>query len=654
MRIPIHSTAKLTLTDFPHGFACRVNTENPAGFDPDASIILNPNLPDTGDYLAINNHSPFWCSPFWGEHLSDLPEHTQELLIRQADGSYLCLLPVCDSVFKTEIRGHQGATFDFVMSTNCTGVTECRDQLAFVCMEGENPLSLLRACAKAAAEQLGNGLRMRSEKPFPAVFESLGWCSWDAFQIRVSHAGLLDKAREFRKKDVPVRFAILDDMWADVPKLRTVPPDADFGKMVDVMHHSPMRRFAGDPIRFPNGMDAAIADLKAEGIRDVGIWFPTTGYWAGFDPNGEEFSRYRDSLIFTKTSVFCPDDAIAVIAPEREKAGAMFDDFCARVKAWGGDFVKIDNQGFHSHYRNFAPIGESARAIHGAIDVAAEKHFGGALINCMGMPSECLFNRKSAVCRCSDDFMPESREWFTKNILQCAYNGLLQGQYYYNDWDMWWTDDGQAEKNSVCRAISGGPIYVSDKLGRTDPDILRPLCYRDGTILRPDESATPTADCLMQNSTTAGMPFKIRNRMGDCGVVAAFNIDAENRTVRGTVSPTDAGLPAGDYGYYEHFTGAWGLLRAGESLPVTLANNDAYRLWRFVPYNEGSVTVLGRLDLFMGVGAVKHLDRDSVTFREGGQVGFLVDRKDGRKPYFYSVTMPQKEDIQILFSSIVK
>ena len=87
MRIPIHSTATLTFTDFPHGFACRVTMENPAGFDPTASIILTPDLPDTGDYLAINNHSPFWCSPFWGEHLSDLPEHTQELLIRQTDGS---------------------------------------------------------------------------------------------------------------------------------------------------------------------------------------------------------------------------------------------------------------------------------------------------------------------------------------------------------------------------------------------------------------------------------------------------------------------------------------------------------------------------------------------------------------------------------------
>ena len=32
---------------------------------------------------------------------------------------------------------------------------------------------------------------------------------------------------------------------------------------------------------------------------------------------------------------------------------------------------------------------------------------------------------------------------------------------------MWWSDDGQATKNAVLRAMSGGPVYMSDKLGRS-------------------------------------------------------------------------------------------------------------------------------------------------------------------------------------------
>ena len=54
------------------------------------------------------------------------------------------------------------------------------------------------------------------------------------------------------------------------------------------------------------------------------------------------------------------------------------------------------------------------------------------------------------------------------------------------------TNDPQALKNSVLRAISGGPIYVSDKLGESQADMLRPLTLSDGRILRTDRPAVPT------------------------------------------------------------------------------------------------------------------------------------------------------------------
>ena len=558
-------------------------------------LVYALDMADTSEYMAIENHSPFWCRPFWGKSLSELPEIVQALLIKSGD-NYTYYLPVCDSVFKTIIRGKDGG-FEFYTYSNCNTVTECAHQLAFVCLEGKEPLSLMKEGARAVCNLLDNGLKLREEKTVPEVFNYLGWCSWDSMQIRVNHEGLLEKAREFKAKNVPVHFAIIDDMWADVPHLNEIPEDADFHTMVVNMHGSKMRSFAGDPKRFPKGMKAAVEDLKKEGIPAVGIWFPTTGYWAGLEPGESEAERQKANTVTLENGQI-------IVAPEKEKAERFFDDLCSRVKEWGGDFVKIDNQGFHQRYENVAPIGESARAIQNGIDKAADKYFNGALINCMGMPSECMFNRTSAVSRCSDDFIPESREWFAKNILQCSYNGLLQGQFYVNDWDMWWTDDDQAVKNSVCRAISGGPIYVSDKIGRTNPEILKPLCLEDGRIIRPDESATPTADCLMQNPTTNDKIFKIRNRIGENGVCAVFNINAENKPVRGTLTPTELGIPEGDYIYYEHFTKQTGVLKVGESLNINLNDNDDFRLYSFVPKTDNCEEYYGRADLFMGVGCI--------------------------------------------------
>lgn len=567
------------------GYACYISGTGELSYSLDVT--------DTFEYMAIENHSPFWCRPFWGKSLSELPEKVQALLIKDGD-KYTYYLPVCDSVFKTVIRGKENG-FEFYTYSNCNTVTECNNQLSFVCLEGKEPLALMKEGARAVCKLLDNGLKLREEKTVPDVFNYLGWCSWDSMQIRVNHEGLLEKAREFKEKNVPVHFAIIDDMWADVPHLNEISADTDFHTMVVNMHESKMRSFAGDPKRFPKGMKAAIEDLKKEGIPTVGVWFPTTGYWAGLEPNESETERQRDNV------VTLPNGQI-IVAPNEEKATRYFDDLCSRVKEWGGDFVKIDNQGFHQRYENVAPIGESSRAIQRSIDKAADKHFDGALINCMGMPSECMFNRTSAVSRCSDDFIPESREWFAKNILQCSYNGLLQGQFYVNDWDMWWTDDEQAVKNSVCRAISGGPIYVSDKIGRTNPEILKPLCLEDGRIIRPDESATPTADCIIQNPTTTDKIFKIRNRIGDNGVCAVFNINAENKPVSGTLAPTETGIADGDYVYYEYFTGQTGVLKAGEKLNITLTSNDDFHLYSFAPKKGNSDEYTGRKDLFMGIG----------------------------------------------------
>ena len=584
----------------------------PGGFDPDCAVVLRPEWPfGAGSrWMAIENHSPFWCRPRFGTDPCALPARVQELLVEE-NGRYAAFLPLVGDTFKTLIRGSEHGAEIYLYAN--APVTECRDQPCLVAAEADDPLRAARAAAAAAAEVLG--LPLRGERPVSPVFDTFGWCSWDALQIRVSHAGLMEKAAEFREKKVPVGFAIIDDMWADVPDLCGVPEDIEFGAMVKIMHASKLRSFAGAPNRFPQGMAAAIADLHGAGIANVGVWFPTTGYWSGLLPGGEAEAREAEHLITT-------ENGQRIVAPEPEKAAAYFDDLCADVKAWGGDFVKIDNQGFHKRYRGVTSIGQSSAAIQTAIDRAADKHFGGALINCMGMPSECMFHRRSAVSRCSDDFMPESPAWFSKNILQCSYNGLLQGQFYVNDWDMWWTDDAQARKNSLCRAVSGGPVYVSDKIGRTRPEILAPLVLSDGSILRCDESATPTADCVMGDPTEADAIFKIRNRKGGAALVAAFNIHRENRPVRGFVSAENAGLPRGETAYYEFFTGESGILAPGEALPVALADNGDFRLYTFVPMPESGVAALGRLDLFIGVGAVR-TDGKTVTVREGGEVGFI-------------------------------
>ncbi len=614
IRIATGNGAEVTLSRAETEKACAVYVD--ARGISGGEILYTPPQPEFDEFMAIENHSPYWCRPFFGHDLRELPGKVQALLLRRGE-RYRYILPVCADSWKTVIRGGQDG-MEFRISADCAGVTDCVRQLAWVEAEGTDPLKLAHDCAEAAAALLGNGLKLRGERKYPEVLEYLGWCSWDAFQIRVSEAGLLEKAREFRDKQVPVRFAIIDDMWADVPHLKEIPPEIGFSDMVREMHKSPIRSFEGDPVRFPNGMKHAVNSLKQAGIRNVGIWFPTTGYWFGVEPGSGMEREFADDLCTAP-------DGRRIVKPGLPHTARWFDALCGKAKSWGADFVKIDNQGCQQFYREVGAIGKTARAVQTGIETAVAEHFGGAVINCMGMPSECMFNRHdSAVSRCSDDFMPENREWFTKNILQCAYNGILQGQFYVNDWDMWWTDDGQAEKNSLCRAISGGPIYVSDKLGRTNPEILKPLCLSDGRILRPDESATPTADCLTTDPRTSGKPFKVRNRAGNAGLLEAFNLDREERPVHGSIGAADVGFsPDTRVVVYDWFAKTCRLLEAGERMEMILTDAEDYRLWWIVPYVSGGVTVLGKTDLYVGCRATEQTGPDEWHIPDGGELALV-------------------------------
>ncbi len=602
------------------GFAVYFSVSSEKTLHGNPCATFSPIWKDTGSFFAIENHTSSWCRPFWGESLSFLPEKTQLLVIKDNE-EYTAFLPVCDSICKTLIRGcGENGGFEFSVLSNIDYMNRIPKQLSFIVLQGNNPNKLLRAVSKKAAELLGSSLKMREERKMPELFEYLGWCSWDALQIRVNEKDLIRKANEFSEKKIPVNYAIIDDMWADVPSLNEIPDDTSFSEMVDIMHDSKLRSFNGDKKRFPDGLKSAVNKIKLAGFKNVGFWFPVAGYWSGLEP-GSEADRFLCGNTVTLS------DGRIVISPEKENAEKAFDLLCERVKSWGADFVKIDNQGFHKNYHNISSFGESAKSIHSAIDKAADKYFEGAVINCMGMPNECMFNRLgSAISRCSDDFLPDNREWFFKHILQCSFNGLLQGQYFINDWDMWWTDDAQAIKNAVCRAVSGGPVYVSDKIGRSNRKILEPLCLSDGKILRCDNSAVPTDDCLFENPTKSEKIFKIFNRAGKNGIAAVFNINAGNKPVNGYVSPSDAGLDECEYAFYEFFSKDSGILKKGEQIKLTLENNDDFRLYTFSPM-KNNIAVMGLIDKYIGVKAVSSENDFSVRMSEKGNIGFISEKE---------------------------
>jgi len=110
------------------------------------------------------------------------------------------------------------------------------------------------------------------------------------------------------------------------------------------------------------------------------------------------------------------------------------------------------------------------------------------------------------------------------HMVHCAFNSLWMGQVMQPDWDMFQTTHPCAEFHAASRAISGGPIYVSDKVGQHDFALLKRLVLPDGSILRCRHYALPTRGSLFNDPLHDGQTMlKIWNLNKYSGVVGAFN-----------------------------------------------------------------------------------------------------------------------------------
>ncbi len=563
-------------------------------------------IPDNtfSEYTAVYRHSEYWCRPQFGESLKTVPDETQTLILKNSDGSYTAILPVVSELYRCVIEpGNTKNEFCARLFTYADGLTEC-NALSLVYKTGDNPFSVMHDCVNAAINELGNKILPAEQRKYPEIFEYLGWCSWDALHIEVNERGLLEKCKEFKEKNLPVRWAILDDMWADVPNFKNH-AYSDFGEMIKLMHSSSLRSIEADPERFPDGLKHTVTEMKKY-LTWIGMWHPTTGYWFGIEPGSKLFEKYKDHLYKTA-------DGRYILKPDYESYHAFLDEWHAFFRDCGADFVKLDNQSIiRQFYKHTRPIGKIAHDMHAAIEQSAEKYFDGALINCMGCANDNIWNRpSSAVSRCSDDFQPNNREWFTKHILQCSFASFMQRDIITCDWDMWWTNDPQGIKNSVIRAVSGGPIYISDEIGKSERNVIMPLILSDGKILRCDKPAVPTADCLTGNPETNGRIFKLQNTAKGSGVLAVFNIDASDGAARGSISPDDIdGLCGEEFAVYEHFTKQAFTVKKGQRIPLTLETRDNFRLYNFVPIKDG-FAALGDVSKFICPLTVKSADKNS-------------------------------------------
>ncbi|MFD2334365.1 Sip1-related alpha-galactosidase [Cohnella sp. GCM10020058] len=559
-----------------------------------------------GRWMAVYQHKDWWTRPAFGAEWKAVPERTQSLLCGGVGGRYLQVLPVSGGATRADVSGGEEG---IIVRVTPGGTGRARlDTLAFVLGSGDDPYEMIERHAAVAAEALGRTGLLRSNKTYPPLLDRLGWCSWDAFYHKVSEEGLLQKAEELQRLGVPAGWFMIDDGWSDVRD----------GKLA---------RFEADPEKFPRGLGHTVGQLKNRfDIRHVGVWHTIAGYWGGIDPQSEEARGFGRFLRASARGQLLP-------SPEPGEAFGFWHGWHDWLSRQGVDFVKVDSQSAVSNFwAGTHAVGDAVSASHASLEASVALHFDSTVINCMGMAAENVWHRpKSAVSRSSDDFVPQDLRGFAEHALQNAYNSYWHGAFYWGDWDMFWTRHQDARAGALLRAISGGPVYVSDPPEQTDPALLQPLVYRDGSLLRCDRVASPAPDCLLRDPTREALPLKLWNTTGGAGVIAVFRIDAEPGGMEAFIGPGDVpGLSGERFALHEHGSDKAEIVGRGETITLDLDAGDS-AIWTAAPLADGFAP-LGRLDKFAGSHAVLACAADSrggmrIRVREGGgPFGFVSDR----------------------------
>lgn len=547
-------TAKIGESGIVLSIDARITAYNGVGcgFAPENAVVM-----DLGDLtpdamLGSRHDGPWWMYPTFVKDFSALSPRTQSLLIKSGSLHYH-LLPLTGDNFRCEFGEGK-----LTLTSDTSGICRLTGDFLAIAASTE-PYSAVDDNFANARECGAIRVPLRHERHMPEFFDGFGWCTWDAFYADVTSAKIYEKLEEFKEKNIPVKWVIIDDGWMTTRNQMLAGFDVNLTK-------------------FPEGLKATISKMKnVYGVEKVGVWHAFNGYWNGVDPESQLYSVQKDNLFITPSGK-------ALQSLDEEKAFRFWDTWHSFLADCGVDFLKVDNQSSNSgHILGAIATAEGCRIAHRALERSIEKNFGGAVINCMGMDMENVLARPgSAVSRNSDDFFPKRERGFIKHLTQNVYNAVWHGKIYYCDFDMWWSDHESAYQSGVLRAISGSPVYVSDAIGKSKRETIMPVIESDGRVMLCERAARPTTDCLYTDCSAGNKLLKVWNRSGANFALAAFNVSDGDVTDKVDFGCIPGLSEKAGYVAYEYFTKKFIRVSCFEDIDVTLPR-DGVAVWSIYP-----------------------------------------------------------------------
>lgn len=619
-------------------------------------------------FMCVFRFKLWWMTQRMGSSGQEIPFETQFLIVEGRDGShfgeddkeqsaqYIVFLPILEGDFRAVLQGNANNELEICLESGDPAVQDFDGSRMVFVGAGSDPFDVITNAVKTVERHLQT-FNHRERKKMPDMLNWFGWCTWDAFYTNVTAEGVKQGLESFEQGGIPPKFVIIDDGWQSVgmdPTSEKTEADncANFAnRLTNIKENHKFQKDGKEGGRVEDpamGIRHIVTEMKDQhSVKYVYVWHALAGYWGGVKPGGAEVERYESKMAYPVSSPGVqsnePCDALNSIAKNGlglvnpEKVYSFYNELHSYLASARIDGVKVDVQNIlETLGAGHGGRVKLAQKYHQALEASILRNFpDNGIISCMSHNTDGLYSAKrSAVIRASDDFWPRDPASHTIHIASVAYNTVFLGEFMQPDWDMFHSVHEMAEYHGAARAVGGCAIYVSDKPGQHDFNLLKKLVLPDGSILRAKLPGRPTRDCLFSDPARDGKSLlKIWNLNDHNGVVGIFNCqgagwckaekknlihDEQPGTITGVIRSKDVDyLPRvtddkwnGDAVVYSHLQGDLIYLSKNASLPITLKARE-YEVFTVVPVkemsNRAAFAPVGLTKMFNSGGAIKEI-----------------------------------------------
>ncbi|CAO3612795.1 unnamed protein product [Cunninghamella echinulata] len=433
----------------------------------------------------------------------------------------------------------------------------------------------------------------------------LGLCTWSSLGINYDLNQINQVLSSLEKEGIPIRYLLLDDGWQSEKN----------GYLLD---------FDTNKETFVNGgLKKTIQHLKSShpSLLNVGVWHTLWGYWNGVDSSAYSHS-YQGIKTYKTEKGTTPVNLVNNISK-------FYDDYYRFLKKSGVGMVKIDNQGAFHDLKGITLQDKHKKwsdyldAVHHAL----KKHAIHLSIHCMAVSPHLLDQQikknkcYNTILRNSDDYFPDEMESHTWHIYTNILNSLWTSQIYNTlDFDMFQSNHPFALYHATSRAISGGPIYITDKPGNHDATLLKKLVAKnkhgDDQLLRCKQPCFPLFDTIFNGNPAMSHHPKIIaawNKHGRYRIIGYWNMSSNKHAISTVMIPKyyigyiTLGLEKGSWLWNSSNN-----IDDHDHLPLIIENHGCslvtlspvYSLKEHHQHMIGGITCLGLLDKLNGNEAI--------------------------------------------------